>query len=94
MSCSEDNMMDKELQIALTEAKDVLQNLPKEERKKIPIQLRRFMVEHYDKAHKTDFKNLSRKTYALLAVINRKYLAENKEELERKYREDLKNKKM
>lgn len=86
--------MDKELQIALTESRDVLRNLPKEECKKIPIKLRRFMAENYDKAHKTDFKNLSKKTYALLAVINRKYLAENKEELERKYQEDLKNKKM
>lgn len=82
--------MDKNLQIAFSETKYVLRHLSKEDQSKIPIRLRRFIIDNYDKEFNVDINNLSKRTYALLAVFNRKYLAENKVELEKKYQERLK----
>jgi len=78
--------MNKALQISLTEVKYVLKYLSKEEKEKIPIKLRRFITDYNDKEHMVDINSLSKRTYALLAVIYRKYLAVNKEKLEAEHR--------
>ena len=81
--------MDKNLQIALAEANYILNYLTKEEKNKIPEKLLRFIEDNYDKEHIPDENKLNKRTYALLAVIYRKYLAENKEELTQEYEEIL-----
>ena len=82
--------MDKNLQISLTEVKFVLKHLTKEEKNKIPAKLRMFITDCKDKTHTVDINNLSKRTRALLAVIYRKYLAENKQELELEHKTRLK----
>ena len=86
--------MDKKLQITFAEAKYVLKHLTKEEKNKIPSNLRRFITDNADKDYEVDTDNLSKRTYALLAVIYRKYLAENKDELEAEHKEKLKKEKL
>ncbi len=82
--------MDKKLQISFTEAKYILKHLTKEEKNKIPEKLRRFITDNCDKTHTVDMNNLSKRTYALLAVIYRKYLSSNKQDLENEHKERLK----
>ena len=82
--------MNKNLQISCAEAKFVLKHLTKEEKEKIPAKLRRFITDNCDKEHEVDINKLSKRTYALLAVIYRKYLAENKPELQAEYKARLK----
>ena len=82
--------MNSNLQKSLTEVKYVLKHLPKDEKNKIPVQLRRLITEHHDTTHIVDLNNLSKRTHALLAIINRKYLAENKAELESEHKASLK----
>lgn len=77
------------LQISCAEARYILKHLPKEEKVKIPEKLRRFIVENSDNDYIIDLNNLSRRTYALLAVIHRKYLAENNKELQREHEKRL-----
>lgn len=83
--------MDSKLQISFAEAKYVLKHLTKEEKEKIPAKLRRFITDNSAKGHAVDLDKLDKRTYALLAVIYRKYLAENKDELEREHKERLKS---
>jgi hypothetical protein len=82
--------MNTNLQIAFTEVKHILKYLTKEEKEKIPFKLRRFITDNCDRNHSVDMNNLSKRTYALLAVIYRKYLSSNKEELELEHQERLK----
>ncbi|MBQ9796042.1 MAG: hypothetical protein IJW36_03715 [Clostridia bacterium] len=82
--------MDKQLQISFAEAKYVLKHLTKEEKEKIPAKLRRFITDNSAKGHDVDINKLDKRTYALLAVIYRKYLAKNKDELEKEHQERLK----
>ena len=82
--------MDQKLRIAFAETVYMLKHLTKEELAKIPPRLKDFMVKNYDQEHNVDIENLTQRTYALLAVIYRKYLAENKEELELEFQEQLK----
>lgn len=86
--------MDNKLQVAFTEARYVLKHLTNDEKSKIPVNLRKFISENRDRSYKVDINNLSKRAYAILAVVHRKYLAENKEELEREYRERLKKEKL
>ena len=86
--------MNKNLQIAFAEAKHILKHLTHEEKNKIPVKIRRFITDNYAKEHNTDENNLSKRTYALLAVIYRKYLAENKEELALEHKERLRQEKL
>lgn len=81
--------MDRNLEIAFSEAKYVLKHLPKEKILLIPESLRRFIGSNCDKEYEVDINRLTKRTYAFLAVINRKYLAENKEELEKEFKEKL-----
>ena len=91
--------MNKNFQIALAEVKYILKHLTTEEKNKIPVTLRQFITDNYDENHIVDVNNLSKRTYALLALIDRKYLSENKEELELEHQKNLeqemlKNKKL
>lgn len=86
--------MNKNLQITFAEAKHVLKHLTKEEKNKIPIKLRRFITDNYDRQHNVDINNLSKRTYALLAAIYRKYLSPNKQEVEQEHRVRLKQENM
>lgn len=85
--------MDKKLEICFAETKFVLKHLSKEEKDKIPLGLRKFISENCDKEHEVDINNLSKRTYALLATIYRKYLAENKQALEEEHQLRLKHEK-
>lgn len=82
--------MDEQLQISFAETKYVLKHLTKEEKEKIPAKLRRFITDNSVKNHNIDLNKLNKRTYALLAVLYRKYLAENKNELEEEHKERLK----
>ena len=86
--------MDKNLQISFAEAKYILKHLTKEEKDKIPVKLRKFITDNYDKNHEVDLNNLSKRTYALLAVLYRKYLSENKADIEKEHQERLKKEKV
>ena len=85
----EGSFMDRNLKISFSEAKYVLKQLSKDEQRKIPEKLRRFIAENCDDEHIVDVNKLSRRTYALLAVMYRKYLADNKAELEAEYQQRL-----
>lgn len=87
-------IMNQKLRISFAEAKYILSHLSKEEQHKIPVQLRRLIIENHDKEHIVDVDHLSKRTYALLAVLYRKYLAENKAEVEKEYRERLQKEKI
>jgi len=86
--------MNKNLQISFKEAKHVLKYLTKEEKDKIPVKIRRFITDYDDNEHVVDMNKLSKRTYALLAVIYRKYLAENKQQLEQEHQNRLRNEKI
>lgn len=81
--------MNKKLQISFTEAKYILKHLSKEEKNKIPVKLRRFITDNCDKYHNVDINNLSKRTYALLAIIYRKYLSPDKQALKLEYLKQL-----
>lgn len=86
--------MNKKLQISFTEVKYILKHLTKEEKDKIPVKLRRFITDNCDREHEVDINHLSKRTYALLAVIYRKYLCSNKEEIQLEYQNRLKVEKL
>ena len=84
--------MNNNLQTCFTEVKYVLKHLTN----KIPFKLRRFITDNSDKNHVVDINNLSKRAYALLALIHRKYLAENEEknQLQKEHQERLKKETM
>ena len=78
---------------ALSEVSYVINKLEDYDKEKIPEKFRNFIEKNklkYDKV--VDTKNLSEETYAILAIIYRKFLAtkEEREELEKEYIRKLK----
>ena len=81
---------------ALSEVDFILNQLDKNDLEKIPENFRSFISENKSSWHEiSEIANLYEETYAILAIIYRKFLAEPEEriELEKEYQEKLKQEK-